>query len=537
MSQYRKVSKGDVKGLLWEEIVHALPRNFLDDPVSSVKEMDGQVMKESRWRWAAIFPLPSGQRIFLKRDRTKDWIESMKYLFLPTKARKEWSVAYQLQKKNLDIPKPLGWMERGRWGFVSESYYLSEAMGSGVSLIDSVHSGMRFPLEELVKTVKKIHNVGLFHKDLHAGNFLWDGESLFLTDLHRAKILKRLSLKQRLWNLSHLFHSLRSTWEEKDQVLFVDQYFEGGRASSQEKEAFLQQIRSWMDGLQKRQWKSRTKRCLKESTEFTIENENGMCYYHRRDFSMDRIAGALRDHHDAIQERPAELKKLSQEVIISLSKDKGNRVCVKQFRYPNVWRRFKEHFRRSKGLRAWIAGNGLRARGFPSLKPLALLEKRDWLGLDVSFFLMEALETHVEMDRFILSGFDHFDDRRLFIKTFAEWLSRFHQMELYHRDMKTCNLLVSKEGKGYVFRFLDLEDVSLNKKVDEKRLFRNFLQLNTSIPKGISRTDRLRFLKGYTALHPIIKDQKGFMRQLIQKSKERGIVYVSPQGVVEENWV
>jgi hypothetical protein len=47
----------------------------------------------------------------------------------------------------------------------------------------------------------------------------------------------------------------------------------------------------------------------------------------------------------------------------------------------------------------------------------------------------------------------------------------------------------------------------------------------------------LRFLKRYTSLNPIIKDEKGFIRQLIKKSKQRGIVYVSPQGVVEENWV
>jgi hypothetical protein len=54
---------------------------------------------------------------------------------------------------------------------------------------------------------------------------------------------------------------------------------------------------------------------------------------------------------------------------------------------------------------------------------------------------------------------------------------------------------------------------------------------------NISRMDRLRFLKTYTSLHPIIKDEKGFVTQLVQQSKERGMVYVFPQGVVEENWV
>jgi hypothetical protein len=37
--------------------------------------------------------------------------------------------------------------------------------------------------------------------------------------------------------------------------------------------------------------------------------------------------------------------------------------------------------------------------------------------------------------------------------------------------------------------------------------------------------------------HPVIKDERGFIGRLIQKSKERGRVYVFPRGVVEENWV
>jgi hypothetical protein len=135
-SSYKEVSKGEIKGWVREEIFHLLPPNFFGDPISATQEMHGKVLKESKVRWAAIFTLQNEQRFFLKRDKTKGWIESLKYVFLPSKARKEWFVAHQLQKKNLNIPKPLGWMERIHRGFVEESYYLSEAIGSGVSLIE-----------------------------------------------------------------------------------------------------------------------------------------------------------------------------------------------------------------------------------------------------------------------------------------------------------------------------------------------------------------------------------------------------------------
>jgi len=84
------------------------------------------------------------------------------------------------------------------------------------------------------------------------------------------------------------------------------------------------------------------------------------------------------------------------------------------------------------------------------------------------------------------------------------------------------------------FSLLDLEDLQLNSKVDEKRLFKNLLQLNTSIPQTITRTDRMRFFHEYQHLRPIIKKEQAFLTRLIRKSIERGVVYVSPDGVIEE---
>lgn len=187
-------------------------------------------------------------------------------------------IAYQLEKRNLNIPKSFGWMERIHRGLVKESYYLSEAIGSGVSLADEANI-LRDEsiLAELIRTVKKIHDSGLFHRDLHAGNFLWDGESFFLIDLHRARILQSLSIDQRLWTLSHLFHSLRPIWEESDQLRFLEKYFGEEPISYEKIEEYLQKVHSWMGHLQKRHWQSRTKRCLKESTEFSIKKEKGFC--------------------------------------------------------------------------------------------------------------------------------------------------------------------------------------------------------------------------------------------------------------------
>jgi tRNA A-37 threonylcarbamoyl transferase component Bud32 len=532
---FTKSSNREMKGWIKEEIFDLLPSHFFENPVSSIEEMGGEVIKKSKRRMAAILTLPNQQRIFFKRDRIEGWVESFKYLLFRSKARKEWFIAGQLRKKNLNIPNPLGWMEKTRLGFVKESYYLSEAMGNGTSFIeDPVKKMEDSSLDELAETVRRIHDSGLFHKDLHAGNFLWDGASFFLTDLHRAKIVRSVSFKQRLLNLSQLFHSLRSTWDKGKRLRFMNRYFEGNPVPSEKKEEFFRKIGTLMDRLQMRQWRSRTKRCLKESTEFSLKKEKGVTIYHRRDFPVDRLRKVVEDHLSLIKEKPSELAKISQEVIVSLLNDGREKVGVKQFRYSHFFSIFKNLFRPSKGLRSWVAGNGLTARGIPSLKPLALFERRKWWGVNESFLIMEASEKGLEMDRYILKGFGDFRKKKLFIKHFAQWLSHLHQRNLYHQDMKTCNILVSENGGTWDFYLLDLEDIRLDEKVDEKSLFKNLLQLNTSIPKTMTRTDRLRFLKEYLHQQLVIRDVKNFIDRLMKSSRERGIVYVSPQGVVAE---
>ncbi len=249
---------------------------------------------------------------------------------------------------------------------------------------------------------------------------------------------------------------------------------------------------------------------------------------------MDRLRGLLEEHRDLVTKNSSSLIKKSPEVAVSILEDGEKKICLKQFRYPHLWGRVKDHFRRSKGIKSWVAANGMRARGLASLKPLALLERRNWVGLKESVLFTEALAEDQEMDRYILKRCGDLRKKRLFIKTFAGWLGNLHKMDLYHRDMKTCNILVSERGETWDFQLLDFEDIMMDEKVNQRKLFRNLLQLNTSTPRVMTRPDRFRFFKEYLRLNPVVRNKKTFLRGLIEESRRRGLVYVSPQGVVEE---
>jgi tRNA A-37 threonylcarbamoyl transferase component Bud32 len=533
---FRSVEQGEIRGWIREDICHLLPPRFFEDPVLFALAADAHVIRESRLRWAGILPLSSGERIFFKRDRSKGGFECVKYCVLPSRGRKEWLTATLLETRKVTIPKPLGWMERRRCGLVKESYYISEAVGSGVTCFDeAVSLTSRAVIVELAKTVRKVHDASLFHKDFHAGNFLWHEPSFVLTDLHGATIVRRLSLKRRLWMISHLFHSLRSRWTKEHETHFLEAYFEGESSSDQEREACLQVIHLWKDRLQRRQWRSRTRRCLKQSTEFTIDNERGMTVYRRRDVPLDRLRRVIQEHQSTVREAPSSLLKNSTRVVVSMIGDGKEKVCVKQFSYPTLGGRMKECFRREKGLKAWVAATGMRARGMMGLELLAFAKQKGWLRAREGFLVMEALENGQEMDRYLVKGFDDFNRKRRFIQTFARWLSQLHEKGIYHQDMKTCNIWVSEKGGDWGYTLLDLEDVVLDETVDEKRLFRTCLQLNTSIPGRITRTDRLRFLRHYLTCRSVPLEKRDWVKRMAEETRKRGILYVAPWGVVRES--
>jgi tRNA A-37 threonylcarbamoyl transferase component Bud32 len=530
-----KFSSREMKGWIEDEIFHLLPSSFLKDPFGSIESLNGHVVKESKWRRAALVSLPTGQKVFLKIDKTKDWLEYFKYLMFPSKARKEWSVAYRLRRRKLPVPRPLGWIEKRRLGSVEESLYLTEVLGTGGSASDELDTlQSESMVRALAETVKNFHDAGLTHNDLHIGNFLWVNGALFLTDLHSASIHKAISLKRRLWNITHLFHSLRSFWWEKEQRAFLEIYFGKEVGPLQKMEPFLQHIHHGMDRLQRRQWRSRTKRCLKNSTEFSFEKEGDLTFFRRKGFLLDELKTIVEGHRSLIREKPDGLTKHSPRVIVSLTQRGDKKLAVKHFCYPCLWDRLKDLLRRSKGRKAWIGGNGLKARGISSVLPLALVEANQWLGPKESFFLMETLEGSQELDRYVLQGLGDFRRKRIFIRAFAGWLADLYNKKIYHKDMKTCNFLVHETQKFWDFHLLDLEDVRFGQRVTERKLFKNFLQLNTSTPRIISRTDRLRFAKECLGRIPDIKNAKRLLRRVAQESLGRDVVYVSPHGTVVE---
>ena len=135
---FKKISKGELKGWLRADLIDSLPPLFFQDPVLAVQKIEGQSDQGVEIEVGCRLQPSPGEKGFRQKGQDKGMGRDLKYP--PASLEGQKGMVHRLpvtEKRALPVPGPLGWMERERRGFVKESYYLSEAIGSGTSLMES----------------------------------------------------------------------------------------------------------------------------------------------------------------------------------------------------------------------------------------------------------------------------------------------------------------------------------------------------------------------------------------------------------------
>lgn len=175
----------------------------------------------------------------IKKIVIKEFIHRNKLQFLispfrKSKAARTFVVAQHLINHNLDTPVPLAIIEKRRCGFVTECYYVSEAIAAHQKIRKLVRQEEpdQQLLSELAAAVasycREMHNSGMLHNDLNLANFLYyqnAGNSwITLIDLNRATLKqKQLSFMKRMKDLSRL------AWRDHKQE-FLENYTQADQA-------------------------------------------------------------------------------------------------------------------------------------------------------------------------------------------------------------------------------------------------------------------------------------------------------------------
>ncbi len=590
-----------------------------DDFLSGLNGKHYKLVKENRVR--SVISMPGSDTnengIYIKYFKKGGYRDYIKYLFVPTRARTEWEVGNALLSKDINTALPLAVSERKECLLlVTETVTNSEelmefcqANYEGYLAVDK-ESEKRLLLDKLAVFIRDIHEKGFCHYDLHAGNILIrfkkaqnaPGYELYLMDLHRVKIFKSVSVNKRMFNLAQIFNSLSSIMTKDDKLDFIRSYgvdaligrknkhtqyqednhpiappLEGGekgevikpnRSILGTEELLIKQIDAQASEIRNVHYRSRLKRCLKESSVFSRKMITNTKMFFRKGFDTDSLYELIENHNSALanNDNAVIIKRDSKTALTRHTfKDKTvQNVVVKQYRVGCPGCLVKNIFRGSTGRKAWIAGNGLKVYGFNTPLPLALLEKKISGITTSSYLIMEEVKDSLEMDRYILKNFSNRlganqcenenhpvsppskggDLKKLsreskkmeLIRVFANTLGEMHNHKIFHHDLKTCNIMVKEKGKSFDFTFLDFDKISFNKEITVRRRVKNLTQINLSTPKLLTLTDRFRFLKEYLRQCNIIDEKKNLLKEVITLSKTEKILYVSFKGDVTEDW-
>ena len=246
---------GDVLSRLWAD----------RDPFAEVEGLQGQVYRELDGRTTMRFEL-EGKGYFVKIHRGIGVAEILKNLIrlrVPVLgADNEWLAINCLQGLGIDTMTAAGFGRRG-WNPARRlSFIVTEALEPTRSLEDYCAEGQlatlgvserRRLVRKLATITRTLHANGINHRDYYLCHFLLDESEryanmppsqcpIYLIDLHRMQLRKRLPMRWRIKDLSSLIYSMRQAgFTRRDELCFIKTYQGEGLKKVAEKN-----IKQWL---------------------------------------------------------------------------------------------------------------------------------------------------------------------------------------------------------------------------------------------------------------------------------------------------
>ena len=168
--------------------------------------------------------------IIIKKFKLLRFYDRFRLRFQKSKAVRSLEIGIALFELGIKTPKPIALVEtRNSLNKILYSYYITEFEKYDCSLKEIIkdknhpfHKKIHTFLPDIAKDIKKMHDAGIIHNDLHVGNILIKNLSLnpsfFYIDLNRGRIKKKLSINNRLKDIARL------RLKRNEQKIFLKNY-------------------------------------------------------------------------------------------------------------------------------------------------------------------------------------------------------------------------------------------------------------------------------------------------------------------------
>ncbi|MFP4056896.1 MAG: lipopolysaccharide kinase InaA family protein [Candidatus Brocadiia bacterium] len=347
-----------------------------------------QRIKRTMVRSVYRVPLQPGRSLIVKVFRARSPWERFKERFLRSQAGAEWAASLRLRRMGLPASRAIALGRPAARRSDVQAYLIVDAAPNAVGANAYFRAlEQRDPpraverqaafLGELARFVRRLHDRGVRHRDLHAGNILVRGdagpgeERFLLIDLQRLRVGRPPGHRYRAKALARLLSTFargRAGWRPQ-RAAFVRAYAEAPPALASRR-LRPEAVERRMERLQAARLRSRARRCLKDSSRFAVEVADGMRLYHRRDYSLAEIRQLV--------DRPRGSRPMDPELpavrTARLPGRPGTRLEVRDFPPPRGWRRLLGPRAPSRALRQYAAAHRHRLETRAGPRPVAAME-------------------------------------------------------------------------------------------------------------------------------------------------------------------
>lgn len=424
---------------------------------------NAEVVKHTAVRLVFRTRLPDGGEIFVKSYRTQGPRET---LTRGSRAAAEFTNLERVRERGLPAVEPLCCAERRSHGRLEESILITRALDRAVELSEVLSDLDAASLDALAgrlgRVARTLHDVGLWHRDLHLGNLVAiPGDAPIepvLIDLQKMLHFRTsLPAAMRVRDLAMLYPALRAAVDGECLSRFVSSYARaGGRALDARR--LEKRVRRSAARMARRRLRSRGRRCVIESTRFRVQREPGLRIYRRADVDSASVLGAI-EAHRRIVEAGDDARAMNRGPSGLLSRiddvDGGPpaRASARLFRRgpgsaePGAPVRepaaVREFARLRPGMREWRLAHAALLRELEVPAPLALVEVRrgrERRSYVVSRWHDRALDLGAWLDQ-------HPADTRA-VRAVAACLGRMHACGLRYRCLRLGHFLLMDEAEG-----------------------------------------------------------------------------------------
>ncbi len=182
---------------------------------------------------------------FIKQHRGVGWKEIFKNILMLrapiVSAKNEWAAIQRLKKLNINVPQAVGYGCRGFNPASLQSFIVTRELGKNISLEElgkqwqqcsPLFSDKLKIIKEVARIARSLHLNGMNHRDFYICHFLLDlsvsengDPKLYLIDLHRAGIRKKVSLRWIIKDLAGLYFSSKEIGlTQRDLLRFMMEY-------------------------------------------------------------------------------------------------------------------------------------------------------------------------------------------------------------------------------------------------------------------------------------------------------------------------